>query len=143
MKFKTLCVSMLALSLMACSEDALTPQYNQNTPFAIPDAETLQKQPFILVTGDWINETRNIVIHIDSVGYFVMRDSGNAQITEQTGKLKDVSKSYNLNELRYELYNSQKQPMNLAFGVRQLDEKKHYLVLLDGSTSTPFYPNKD
>ena len=143
MKFKTLCVSMLALSLMACSEDMLTPQHNQKTPMTMPDAETFKKQPFILLTGSWINNTRDIEIHIDSVGYFVMRDSSNAQITEQTGKLKDVSKSYALNDLRYELYNNQKQPMNLAFGVRQLDEKTRYLVLLDGSTSTPFYPSKD
>ena len=143
MKLKTLCIFTLALSLMACSEDMLNPQHNQKTPMEMPDAKTLKKQPFMLLAGSWINDTNDLVFHIDSVGNFVMRDSRNAQITEQTGSLKDVSKSYALNDLRYELYDNKNQPMHWAFGLRQADEKTRELLLLDGSTATVFHFNKD
>ncbi|MBR7001171.1 MAG: hypothetical protein IKI11_00685 [Neisseriaceae bacterium] len=130
--FKTLCTLTLALSLMACSEDVLQPQYDKKTPQTMPDAATLKKHPFLLVSGEWIDHTGGTTVNIDEVGHFIMRH--HITNTEDTGYLEYVHSKHGS---RYELYRDNKKPMNLAFSVK-IEQDKRELLLLDDSTAMPF-----
>ena len=137
MMFKTLCVCSIALLLTACSEDMLTPKYNEQTPLTTPDKETLQKHPFLMVTGEWIDDTGGTTVNIDDLGHFVMRYHDTS--TQDTGYLVYVN---NDEGIRFELYQNDKKAMNLAFRVKVVENKRELLLLGNGmvmpfrSTST-------
>ena len=130
--FKRLCVCTLALCLMACSEDMLTPKYNEQTPLTTPDEQALQKHPFLMVTGEWIDDSGGTTVNIDDVGNFVMRNHTTS--SQETGYLVYI----NDNEgMRFALYQNNKKAMDLAFRVKTVDNKRE-LLLLGNGVATPF-----
>ena len=134
MKNILLCV--VLFSLAACSEDMLTPQAN-NTPKetvqSLPDAKTLQKKPFSAVSGDWLDETNSMHIHIDDLGHFVMRETVADNVKEELGFLKNVSASVAVQDLRFELYRDNKQAMDMAFTVKLVENQRCLVLWSNGS----------
>lgn len=129
---KQICVCAVALSLVACSEDMLTPKYDQESSTTMPDAKTLKKHPFLMATGDWKANTGDITLTIDDLGHFIMRDSNMASSVE--GYLVSIGTS---DHQRFELYKNDKTSMNLTVSVEGVD-KERQLILLNNTTTLKF-----
>lgn len=140
MKIKNILLCTLTLSLLACSEEMLTPTYGDNKPETFQRSskgKTHADNPFSFVVGNWVDETGTTEVYIDNLGHFVMKQTNDHQAKEELGYLEDVSTSTKLEDLRFELYRNNKEKMHLAFSVREENQQRH-LVLLDGSTVSVF-----